>query len=181
MCSPLSVLQTVTEDGLNHGQKSESPLLPIIYLYLICHHKAYKDSSWPSKLSSFILSCLERLSELRFISTQGYYNVFPLISDHLLTYCLLAWLVSYWACEGSRLSPIFHHKFRETYSKFLVWVGDDVLFPCGFKTCNKSVRGGIFFHSQRTVNALWNVSVCGCHKRLKLQLQFMLMLSLNFG
>lgn len=36
------------EDGLTHRQSGESPLLPIIYLYLICHHKDHKGSSWPS-------------------------------------------------------------------------------------------------------------------------------------
>lgn len=143
----------VTEDGLNHGQRSETPLLPIIYLYLICHHKAHKDSSWPSNLSSFILSCLESISGLRFIPTQGHYSVIALISHHLLTYYLRVWSVSRWACEG--ISPIFHRRFRETYSRFLVWVGEDALFPCGFKTCNISARGGLFFLSQRTVNVLW--------------------------
>lgn len=48
------------------SQVKVSPPQLIIYLYLICHRWAHKDSSWPPKLNFFILSCPKRLSRLRF-------------------------------------------------------------------------------------------------------------------
>ncbi len=69
--------------------------------------------------------------------------------DVLLT-CLVRESLSVWEHPSPTVA-----QFRVTCSRVLVWVGEDVLVSCGFKTCNVSVRG-VFSLSQRTVNVMGN-------------------------